>query len=197
MTDFDHIVNDKRFLPYHGWHDDHRGNDRTPQYLPAIQQVRDEFVGFIDLVRQRGLCGRCLQIGLGTPGGSHLVLQHVFADVVSIEQGPETVAQYRSRFGDMPRILIGDSYNWMTWEAAKHCGPYDVLFIDGDHTYEGVHLDHANYSTMVKPGGIIAFHDALERPGYEEEISVWRYLATLDGVQMIGRELGIAWVVNP
>jgi hypothetical protein len=35
----------------------------------------------------------------------------------------------------------------------------DFLFIDGDHTYEGVRKDFDMYSPFVKKGGIIAFHD--------------------------------------
>jgi cephalosporin hydroxylase len=35
----------------------------------------------------------------------------------------------------------------------------DLLFIDGDHSYEGVKADFVNYGPMVRPGGIIAFHD--------------------------------------
>ena len=35
----------------------------------------------------------------------------------------------------------------------------DFLFIDGDHTYEGVKKDFEMYSPLVRRGGIIAFHD--------------------------------------
>jgi predicted O-methyltransferase YrrM len=35
----------------------------------------------------------------------------------------------------------------------------DFLFIDGDHTYEGVKKDFQAYSPMVRKGGIVAFHD--------------------------------------
>ncbi len=35
----------------------------------------------------------------------------------------------------------------------------DFLFIDGDHTYEGVAKDFTSYSSFVREGGIIAFHD--------------------------------------
>jgi cephalosporin hydroxylase len=35
----------------------------------------------------------------------------------------------------------------------------DFLFIDGDHTYEGVKHDFEMYSSFVKKGGYIAFHD--------------------------------------
>jgi predicted O-methyltransferase YrrM len=35
----------------------------------------------------------------------------------------------------------------------------DFLFIDGDHSYEGVKKDFEIYSSLVRKGGIIAFHD--------------------------------------
>lgn len=38
----------------------------------------------------------------------------------------------------------------------------DFLFIDGDHTVEGVTQDYHDYKDLVRPGGIIAFHDILE-----------------------------------
>ena len=41
---------------------------------------------------------------------------------------------------------------------------FDVLFIDGDHTYEGVKADFENYSKFARPGGLIAFHDIVPHP---------------------------------
>jgi cephalosporin hydroxylase len=38
----------------------------------------------------------------------------------------------------------------------------DFLFIDGDHTYEGVKKDFEMYFPLVRKGGIIAFHDIME-----------------------------------
>jgi predicted O-methyltransferase YrrM len=35
----------------------------------------------------------------------------------------------------------------------------DFLFIDGDHSYEGVKMDFEMYSPFVRTGGIVAFHD--------------------------------------
>jgi predicted O-methyltransferase YrrM len=40
----------------------------------------------------------------------------------------------------------------------------DFLFIDGDHTYEGVRRDFEMYSPLVREGGIIAFHDIVPGP---------------------------------
>lgn len=37
---------------------------------------------------------------------------------------------------------------------------FDVIFIDGDHSYAGVQLDFYMYKDLVREGGAIAFHDA-------------------------------------
>lgn len=38
----------------------------------------------------------------------------------------------------------------------------DFLFIDGDHSYEGVKTDFLTYSPLVNKPGLIAFHDICE-----------------------------------
>jgi predicted O-methyltransferase YrrM len=38
----------------------------------------------------------------------------------------------------------------------------DFLFLDGDHSYEGVRADFELYGPLVRSGGIIAFHDIVE-----------------------------------
>jgi len=40
----------------------------------------------------------------------------------------------------------------------------DFLFIDGDHTYEGVKQDFEMYGPLVKSGGFVAFHDITDNP---------------------------------
>jgi predicted O-methyltransferase YrrM len=40
----------------------------------------------------------------------------------------------------------------------------DFLFIDGDHSYEGVKMDFEMHSPLVKKGGLIAFHDVAVQP---------------------------------
>ena len=46
----------------------------------------------------------------------------------------------------------------------------DFLFIDGDHTYDGVRRDFDDYGAFVAPGGIIAMHD-IRTTGREREVS--------------------------
>jgi predicted O-methyltransferase YrrM len=37
---------------------------------------------------------------------------------------------------------------------------YDLIFVDGDHSYEGVLRDYEHWRKAVKPGGCLAFHNA-------------------------------------
>jgi predicted O-methyltransferase YrrM len=54
----------------------------------------------------------------------------------------------------------------------------DFLFIDGDHRYEGVKRDFECYSSLVKKGGIIAFHDILPRSD-TPDVQVFKLWAVL------------------
>jgi predicted O-methyltransferase YrrM len=49
--------------------------------------------------------------------------------------------------------LLGNS-STIPWEL-----PIDVLFLDGDHTYEGVMADFLHYHRWLKKGGIVCFDD--------------------------------------
>ena len=48
-------------------------------------------------------------------------------------------------------------------ETALAGRPVDFLFIDGDHSYDGVKNDFLQYGPLVRPGGLIAFHDILHQ----------------------------------
>lgn len=53
--------------------------------------------------------------------------------------------------------------------------PIDVLFIDGDHSYDAVKADYERHAPNVKDDGIILFHDPCSDEGTErfcEEIGV-------------------------
>jgi predicted O-methyltransferase YrrM len=49
-------------------------------------------------------------------------------------------------------------------EAARHPkvleAPIDFLFIDGDHSYEGLQGDWQAWSSLIAIGGIVALHDS-------------------------------------
>ena len=43
--------------------------------------------------------------------------------------------------------------------------PYDVVFIDGDHSYEGARRDFLRWSKCLRDGGHLIFHDMLQARG--------------------------------
>jgi cephalosporin hydroxylase len=72
-------------------------------------------------------------------------------------------------------MITGNSHEDNTLKQVKECldnDRVDLLFIDGDHTYEGVKQDYYDYSQFVKPGGWIAFHD-INDTSHHREINVY------------------------
>lgn len=59
-------------------------------------------------------------------------------------------------------LLRADSHSPRTKERVMQIldeEKLDYLFIDADHTYNGVQRDFEMYSPLVRSGGIVAFHD--------------------------------------
>lgn len=72
-----------------------------------------------------------------------------------------------ARRGQRLFTLRGDSHSGEMLKrvrAALGGKPLDYLFIDGDHTYEGVKRDFELFAPLVRGGGVIAFHDIVEHP---------------------------------
>lgn len=78
--------------------------------------------------------------------------------------------------------IRGDSHDPDTLNELRRLldgRPIDLLFIDGDHTYDGVRADFEMYAPLVRSGGIVAFHDILPHTAYPEfkVHEYWRELA--------------------
>jgi predicted O-methyltransferase YrrM len=73
--------------------------------------------------------------------------------------------KFFARRGQTLRLVRADSHEPETKQRIERLlrgQPLDFLFIDGDHTYEGVKRDFKMYAPLVRPGGIVAFHDIAE-----------------------------------
>jgi len=79
----------------------------------------------------------------------------------------------------------------------------DFLFIDGDHSYEGVKKDFEMYSSLVRKGGIIVFHDIVPGPPeyagfvskFWREIKIkHRYMEIVESWSQNGYGIGILYV---
>jgi predicted O-methyltransferase YrrM len=139
-------------------------------------QKKGELRGFISFVRRRR---PSTVVEIGTYRGGTLWLWSRLADrnaiLVSIDMpggafgggyDEAHVAVLKSFRGRHQRLELirDDSHSPRTLDALKAAlagRPVDLLFIDGDHTYEGVRKDYEMYASLVGSGGVIAFHDIL------------------------------------
>ena len=83
-------------------------------------------------------------------------------------------------------------------------GNLDMLFVDGDHRYEGVLVDWLLYNHLVSPGGLIAFHDAVAGISHAGVPKLLEQLSAgiIDGVKrdikriVYSKDCGIAYYVH-
>ncbi|MGB0766562.1 MAG: class I SAM-dependent methyltransferase [Phycisphaeraceae bacterium] len=79
-----------------------------------------------------------------------------------------------ARDGQTLHLLRGNSHDASTRDEVRalfKSKPIDFAFIDGDHFYPGVKADFIEYGKMVRPGGLIAFHDICDAT-HDAEIEV-------------------------
>jgi predicted O-methyltransferase YrrM len=67
----------------------------------------------------------------------------------------------RLAVGDGVHLVVGDSL-----QVDLPQGPIDLLFIDGDHSYEGAKADFERWAPRVRDGGHLLFHDAIDTGSY-------------------------------
>jgi predicted O-methyltransferase YrrM len=133
-----------------------------------------EFSELLRLLEQKDLHA---VVEIGTLFGGTLICWCQLADhdavLVSVDRAdglatPERLQEMRTLFpkGEQRLELVrNDSHDPATLDQVKDVlgkTPVDFLFIDGDHTYEGVKQDFEMYSPLVKDGGLIVLHDILE-----------------------------------
>jgi predicted O-methyltransferase YrrM len=173
-------------------------------------QVRSELRDFLALVQE--LEPRAvLEIGTALGGTLFLLTRAAAEDavLVSIDLssndltfGGGKVEQrgplYEAFARDEQRVhfLVGDSQTAemrARVEDKLDGRALDVLFIDGDHAEEGVRRDFELYRGLVRPGGVIAFHDIVAgRPDLVGGVpAFWRSIKTPDSLELVDdREQG-------
>jgi predicted O-methyltransferase YrrM len=96
-------------------------------------------------------------------GGTTLLLAAAGGRVLSIDidagltESDASLRSALSRLGlaDRVELVFGDSGSY-----PHEPGSVDVVFVDGDHSYEGVSRDVAHWLPALRPGGVLLLHDA-------------------------------------
>jgi cephalosporin hydroxylase len=139
---------------------------RAHKVFGAIQQHR-EIAGLLEILRQNPPRYVC-EIGTASGGTLFLVAQACApgALLFSVDLGLSFErCLVHARFATRRQKIVSlraDSRNPETLNRVRSLlrgQPLDLLFIDGDHSYEGVKADFTNYRSLVRPGGLIVFHD--------------------------------------
>lgn len=138
-----------------------------------LTQVSSEIIDFSKFYKELN-CKNILEIG-SLYGGTFYVLcklsklegKKISIDYPAYDNQEETMRQLKTQekmktFASDVHIIQGDSHNQSTVDSLKKVlngEELDFIFIDGDHSYDGVKMDFEMYSQFLKDGGYIAFHD--------------------------------------
>ena len=80
------------------------------------------------------------------------------------EVGSAVKASNRNRFIQ----LYGNSHKLLSDDLLTDFGPFDLIFIDGDHSREGVIQDTELARSVLSEKGAICWHDANPKEHYQE-----------------------------
>lgn len=137
-------------------------------------QKRAEILSLLELLQERQPSYLC-EIG-AFKGGTLFLFTRVAASraqIVSIDIDYPKIKkrpiQQFARRGQRIYCLEANSQSVDTAIAVKQLLSgqlLDFLFIDGDHSYQGVKRDFELYSSLVRPGGLIALHDIVPDHGH-------------------------------
>ena len=147
--------------------------------LIGPSQVRSEIKSLLSILQERKI-KRFMEIGTAN-GGTLFLYCKIFGKgsagiSVDLPGGrfgygypgyKEKLYQSFVAEGQTLHLLREDSHAQSTLEKVEALlggEKLDFLFIDGDHSYEGVKRDFEMYSGLVGKGGIIAFHDIAFHP---------------------------------
>lgn len=143
--------------------------DRPAKYETAMLQDRIEMERFCALVKREGV-RRYLEIGCKHGGSLWRISQELVVpsmivavdlphgDMSFKESQPhlEACAERLSDMGHEVHLFLGDSTDHRVIEEVRSLGPFDLVFIDSNHTEPYVRKDWANYGPL---GRMVAFHD--------------------------------------
>lgn len=176
--------------------------------MVATYQVQWELDHLLDLVENTIRPGRILEIG-SYEGGTLWHWLQVADLVVAVDDACRNKDEWLNWADDTGadlHVVHGSSHDPDIIKRVLALGPFDMVFIDGDHTYDGALQDFVSYLPMVAESGCVVFHDILPRPDYGVA-EVWASVKDTLGARWVeiaqnrveaGNEgrcgIGVAWL---
>lgn len=97
---------------------------------------------------------------IGTAGGTFVMLSRLATGLKVSVDTRDLRALLAPWMDGSAHFVQGDSQSYETSRRVRAFGEsFDLIFIDGDHSYSGVARDFVIYRTMLSPRGVILFHD--------------------------------------
>jgi predicted O-methyltransferase YrrM len=124
-----------------------------------IEQKPEEYRQLLELLELKCKKGAVLEIG-SNYGGTTVGFCRMFNKVITIDiKHDPNFDKLKSKYSGYQYVL-GDSKSNDMLEYIKSLGiKFDFIFIDGDHSYEGVKNDYEKYKQFLAHDGYMAFHD--------------------------------------
>lgn len=131
------------------------------------EQNESEILGLMQMLSEKPPRYVC-EIGAARGGNLFLFAQSAAPDALLVSVDIDfafarpSALQKLGRARQRIRCIEADSQLESTRDQVRSLlsgNPLDFLFIDGDHSYDGVKRDFELYAPLVRPGGIIALHD--------------------------------------
>jgi predicted SAM-dependent methyltransferase/cephalosporin hydroxylase len=135
-----------------------------------VHQKPTELIMLFDFLKGNKI-KKVLEIGSAN-GGTAVFWANMIGDdgvVYSVDITPVDKCYKGTEYEKQIIEMIGDSHDQtFKQEIYDKVGKVDMLFIDGDHSYEGAKDDFNSFAHMVRDGGFIVLHDIVDSEYHRE-----------------------------
>jgi predicted O-methyltransferase YrrM len=142
------------------------------EYLFTVASIARQ--GVAEIGRLKG--GSCFLLACAAPN----------VPIYSVDIDPQNDEYLREMFartgvGSNVELIVGDSQNGEYPDVE----PIDVLFIDGNHSYEGCMNDLINWYKKLSPNGHLLLHDCYDNEEYGVQRAVVDFMKDQPELQIV------------